>query len=88
MTDEDRVAVAVDDAWPEDAEADEGVVINWFTREGRAVEAGEAICEIQVEKVDADVLAPVDGALAEVVRDEDEEFGRGDTLAWIEPEEP
>ena len=87
MTDEDRVAVAVDDAWPEDAEADEGVVINWFTREGKGVEEGEVICEIQVEKVDADVLAPVDGTLAEIVRGEDDEFGRGDTLAWIEPAE-
>ncbi|MEF8783091.1 MAG: lipoyl domain-containing protein [Haloarculaceae archaeon] len=87
MTDGERVAVAVDDAWPADAEADEGVVINWFTREGRGVEAGEAICEIQVEKVDADVLAPVAGTLAEVVRGEDDEFERGDTLAWIEPDE-
>jgi pyruvate/2-oxoglutarate dehydrogenase complex dihydrolipoamide acyltransferase (E2) component len=85
MSGADRVAVSVDDAWPEDAEADEGVVINWFAREGRTVETGESLCEIQVEKVDADVLAPVDGVLVEIVVGEDGEFGRGDTLAWIQP---
>jgi pyruvate/2-oxoglutarate dehydrogenase complex dihydrolipoamide acyltransferase (E2) component len=85
MSGDDRVAVPVDDAWPDDAEADEGVVINWFVREGQSVAEGDSLCEIQVEKVDADVLAPVDGVLAEIVSREDDEFGRGDTLAWIEP---
>ncbi len=85
MSDEsDRVAVTLDD-WPDDADSDEGVVVNWFASEGSVVEEGESLCEVQVEKVSVDVLAPTDGTLDEVVRDEDDEFERGDTLAWIAP---
>ncbi|WP_340102028.1 lipoyl domain-containing protein [Salinibaculum salinum] len=81
---EDRVAVTLSE-WPDDADSDEGVVVNWFTREGASVEEGESLCEVQVEKVSVDVLAPADGTLVEVVCEEDDEFARGDTLAWLEP---
>ena len=79
-----RVAVEVDPAWPEGAEEDEGVVVDWFVREGASVEEGGTLCTIQVEKVSVDVPAPVGGTLAEVAVGEDETFERGDTLAWIE----
>lgn len=82
--DTDRVAVTFDN-WPEDADSDEGVVVNWFAREGANVEAEESLCEVQIEKVSVDVLAPTDGTLAEIVCGEDDEFERGDTLAWLEP---
>lgn len=81
----DRVAVGTDDPWPEDADEEEGFVANWFVREGATVEAGDVLCEIQVEKVSVDVLAPVDGDLVEVVLEEDAEFRRGETLAYIRP---
>lgn len=84
MAGDDRVAVTLAE-WPDDADSDEGVVVNWFAREGAAVEESDSLCEIQIEKVSVDVLAPLDGTLAEVVRGEDDEFARGDTLAWIEP---
>jgi len=84
-TERDRVAVALD-GWPEDADSDEGVVINWFVREGSRVEEGETLCEVQIDKVSTDILAPVAGTLVEIVRDEDDPFESGDTLAWIEPE--
>jgi len=84
MSDE-RVAVVAEGDWVADVDADEGVVINWFAREGGIVAAGETICEIQVEKADIDVVAPVGGILAEIVRGEDEEFAVGETLAWIQP---
>jgi pyruvate/2-oxoglutarate dehydrogenase complex dihydrolipoamide acyltransferase (E2) component len=79
----DRVAVTLAE-WPDDADSDEGVVVNWFTREGATVEESQSLCEVQIEKVSLDVLAPVAGTLVEVVRGEDDEFERGDTLAWIE----
>lgn len=82
--DADRVAVTLD-VWPDDVDSEEGVVVNWFVREGADVAEGETLCEVQVEKVSVDVPAPVDGTLAEVVCAEDDEFERGDTLAWIEP---
>lgn len=83
--DTDRVAVTADGDWTSDVDEDEGVVVNWFAGEGGSVDAGDALCEIQVEKVSIDILAPTDGTLTEIVLDEDDEFTIGDTLAWIEP---
>lgn len=81
---EDRVAVAAADVWPDDVEADEtAVVVNWFAREGRRVDEGETICEIQIEKVSIDVPAPVPGELVEIERGEDDELAREDTLGWL-----
>lgn len=82
---EERVAVEVATAWPEDVETEEGVVVDWFVRAGGQVEEGDTLCSVQVEKVSVDVPAPTAGELVEVVVGEDEEFSRGDTLAWIEP---
>ena len=83
------MTVAVDSAavWPEDAEdVDEAVVANWFVREGATVEAGEPLCEIQIEKVSVDVPAPASGTLSEIQLRENDEFTRGDTLATIDTE--
>ena len=81
---DDRVAINVDEYWPEDADDDEGIVINWFVSEGGAVEEGDVLCEIQVEKVDVDIPAPTSGTLTEIVVPEDGEFGHGDVLAYID----
>ncbi len=82
---DDRVAVDTSDRWPDDADEDVGVVVNWFAAEGGRVEEGDAICEFQVEKVSVDVPAPATGTLEEIAIGEDEEFERGDRLAWIQP---
>jgi len=79
-----RVAVEVSAIWPEDVEADEGVVVDWFVREGGTVREGETLCTFQVEKVSVDVPAPVAGTLVELLVGEDEELARGDTLGWLE----
>lgn len=81
----ERVAIEVSAVWPTDVDQEEGVVIDWFVGEGASVDEGETICIVQVEKVDVDVPAPVAGELVEVVRDEDDEIDRDDTLGWIEP---
>ncbi|WP_336344202.1 lipoyl domain-containing protein [Halalkalicoccus ordinarius] len=81
----DRVAIAADGDWTADVDAEEGVVVNWFVGEGSAVEEGDSLCEIQVEKVSVDMEAPTDGTLDEIAHDEGDEFTIGDTLAWIEP---
>lgn len=80
----DRVAVTLAE-WPDDADSDEGVVVNWFVHEGANLDDGETLCEVQVEKVSIDVLAPTGGTLTEIVCGEDDEFERGDTLAWLAP---
>ena len=81
---EDRMPVTLS-VWPDDADSEEAVVVNWFTRVGATVEEGASLCEVQVEKVSVDVHAPADGTLVEIVCDEDDEFKQGDTLAWLEP---
>lgn len=82
----DRVRVDSAAVWPEDAmDVEEAVVSNWFAREGARVEAGDLLCEIQVEKVSVDVPAPAAGTLAAILVPEDAEFVRGDSLAEIEP---
>ncbi|MFB6101360.1 MAG: lipoyl domain-containing protein [Haloplanus sp.] len=86
MSDADRVPVVADGEWTSDVDAEQGVVVNWFANEGRHVEAGESLCEIQVEKVSIDVPAPAAGELLDIVCAEDEEFGIGDTLAWLRPD--
>jgi pyruvate/2-oxoglutarate dehydrogenase complex dihydrolipoamide acyltransferase (E2) component len=86
MSDADRIAVTADGDWTDDVDEEEGVVVNWFTGEGGVVDAGDAICEVQVEKVGVDIETPVAGTVVEIVLGEDDEFTIGDTLAWIEPE--
>ncbi|MFC6951678.1 lipoyl domain-containing protein [Halorubellus litoreus] len=82
----ERVAVTLASVWPEDADdIDEGVVANWFVREGATVDAGDTLCEIQIEKVSIDVPAPVAGVVDEVVLGENDEFTRDDTLAYVRP---
>lgn len=81
----ERVPVDASAIWPSDVDEDEGVVVDWFVGEGTSVEQGETICIVQVEKVDVDVPAPASGVLVEVLRAEDDEIERGETLAWIEP---
>ena len=83
---DDRIPVDVAAVWPADVEeADQGVVVNWFVREGGQVEDGETLCEIQIEKVSIDVPAPATGELDEIVLRKDDTFDREDTLAWIQP---
>lgn len=84
MGEETRIAVTLS-TWPDDADSEEAVVVNWFVREGASVSEGESLCEVQVEKVSVDVFAPADGTVDEIVRGEDDEFTRGDTVAWLVP---
>ena len=59
------VTVDAGAVWPDDALEEEGVVSNWFVRPGSAVDAGDVLCEVQVEKVAVEVAAPVGGVVAD-----------------------
>jgi pyruvate/2-oxoglutarate dehydrogenase complex dihydrolipoamide acyltransferase (E2) component len=48
----------------------EGVLATWFVREGDAVEADQVLAEVQVDKVSADVPAPVTGVVHRLVEEE------------------
>ncbi|OYR83156.1 biotin attachment protein [Halorubrum sp. E3] len=81
-----RVAVRATGDWEADVDEDEGILVDWFAREGRSVEAGDTLCEIQVEKVSVDIQAPAAGTLDEIVVGEDDAFAIGETLGWIQSE--
>lgn len=82
----ETVPVTADAVWPDDAaDIEEGVVANWFVREGGQVEEGETIGEIQVEKVSVDLPAPTTGRVVELLVRANQPFERGEPLARIAP---
>ena len=48
----------------------EGILATWFVSEGASVAADQLIAEVQVDKVSADVVAPVAGVIHLLVPEE------------------
>lgn len=48
-------------------DVDEGVVVTWFVEEGDAVEEGQALVEVQVEKVAEELEAPSGGRVDRIL---------------------
>ncbi|MHB8393261.1 MAG: multifunctional oxoglutarate decarboxylase/oxoglutarate dehydrogenase thiamine pyrophosphate-binding subunit/dihydrolipoyllysine-residue succinyltransferase subunit [Candidatus Dormibacteria bacterium] len=63
----------------------EGVVGTWRKKVGDQIAAGETLVEIQTDKVDAEVPAPVGGTVVEVLVPEGETVSVGTVLAIIQP---
>lgn len=61
----------------------EGVLSTWFVDDGQHVEADELLAEVQVDKVAAEVPAPVAGVVRRLV-EEDEAVTQGSPIARIE----
>jgi 2-oxoglutarate dehydrogenase E2 component (dihydrolipoamide succinyltransferase) len=59
-------------------------VARWLKQEGERVSAGEAVVELETEKVDLEVAAEQPGILAKIGRQEGEEVHVGDLLGVIE----
>ncbi len=59
-------------------------VARWLKREGDRVAAGEAVVELETEKVDLEVAAEKPGILAQIGRREGEEVKVGEVLGMIE----
>ena len=49
------------------AEMEFATVVTWLKAEGDLVAAGEAIAEVEVEKITQELTSPVDGTLQEIV---------------------
>lgn len=69
-----------EDMWDDDKE---GVIVSWLYRDGATVREGEVLCEIMVEKVQSDLLAPASGTL-HIVEEADEVVSKGQLIASIE----
>ncbi len=66
-----------------DAEV-EGTVGRWLKRPGDMVTRGEPLVEVETDKVNAELEAPADGVLAEVLVSEGETVPVGRVLARID----
>ncbi len=63
----------------------EGIVTRWLKGPGDPVSAGEVLVEIETEKVNSELEAPIDGVVAEILAAEGETVPVGRTIARIQP---
>ncbi len=71
---------------PLSANIEFATISEWRKAEGDGVSAGEAILEIETDKVTQEVEAPVSGTLSEIVAVEGDEVKVGALLALIDEE--
>ncbi|MFC1660726.1 dihydrolipoamide acetyltransferase family protein, partial [Gemmatimonadota bacterium] len=64
----------------------EGTVSKWLKQVGEFVQRDEAILEISTDKVDAEIPAPAEGILVEVLVAEGETVEVGTVVAYIDPD--
>jgi 2-oxoglutarate dehydrogenase E2 component (dihydrolipoamide succinyltransferase) len=62
----------------------EATIARWLKNEGDAVKAGEAVVELETDKVDLEVPAEKDGVLSKIARQAGEDVQIGDVLGLIE----
>ncbi|MEZ4680457.1 MAG: biotin/lipoyl-containing protein [Caldilineaceae bacterium] len=62
----------------------EATVARWLKNEGDTVKAGEAVVELETDKVDLEVPAEKDGVLSKIERQAGEDVQIGDLLGMIE----
>ncbi len=60
-----------------------GVLATWYVKDGETVGDGQLVAEVQMDKVDMDVTAPVAGTIR-LSAAEGEEVTQGRTIAVIE----
>lgn len=63
----------------------EGSVVRWLKREGDVVQEGEAVLEIETEKITCEVEAPVSGVISKILQPVGASVPVGAPLALIEP---
>jgi len=64
----------------------EATVVAWRKAPGDHVEAGEAVVEVETDKVELQIEAPAGGILREVLVTVNEDAAVGATLGLIEPD--
>lgn len=65
-------------------EVEEGMLVTWFVVPGAPVRADQLIAEVQVEKASAEVHAPADGHLTEILVQPGEVVRQGAPIAVLE----
>jgi pyruvate/2-oxoglutarate dehydrogenase complex dihydrolipoamide acyltransferase (E2) component len=67
------------------AEMEYGTVTRWLKREGETVTRGDAIVEVEAEKANHELEAPVSGRIDSILVEEGDEIKVGTTMALIDP---
>ena len=65
-------------------ESDEVRILRWIKTPGAAVKKGEALLEVETDKVNVEIEAPADGTLAEVSAKEGDFIKFGVAVAVID----
>jgi len=65
---------------------EEGTLLKWLKSEGEEVSEGDAIAEIETDKVTMELEAEDDGTLAQLIADEGQDVPVGDAIAFIQGE--
>ena len=60
-------------------------VVRWLKREGDSLRPGEALVELETEKVNYELISPVAGVLLKIIAGENAEVPVGDPLCHIGP---
>ncbi|MHB1594456.1 MAG: lipoyl domain-containing protein [Streptosporangiaceae bacterium] len=63
--------------------AAQGVIATWYVRDGETVAADQIIAEVQMDKVDAEVLAPRSGVVR-LIAPAEVAIAQGSVIARIE----
>jgi len=66
------------------AEMEYGTVLRWLKGEGESVAEGEALVEVEAEKANHELEAPVSGRIESIVAQEGDEIKVGATIAIID----
>jgi pyruvate dehydrogenase E2 component (dihydrolipoamide acetyltransferase) len=61
----------------------EGLILRWLVAEGQAVQAGQALFEMETDKVDMEIESPVSGTLLKILRAEGETVPVAEVVAVI-----
>ena len=65
------------------AEMEYGTVLRWLKREGDDVAEGEPLVEVEAEKANHEIEAPVSGRIESILAEEGDEIKVGTTMAII-----
>ncbi|WP_058304066.1 2-oxoglutarate dehydrogenase complex dihydrolipoyllysine-residue succinyltransferase [Gorillibacterium timonense] len=64
----------------------EGTIAKWLTSEGESVRFGDALLELETDKVNVEITAEADGTLDKIIRREGETVAIGEAVGIIRPE--
>jgi pyruvate/2-oxoglutarate dehydrogenase complex dihydrolipoamide acyltransferase (E2) component len=62
-------------------------VVRWLKQEGNSLRQGEALVELETEKVNYELISPVGGVLLKIIARESDDVPVGEPLCHIGPPE-